>query len=52
MSNTVHGDQFGTLISSRYTVRCRRRPIYNRNVRPNPQFNQINDIASIRPRHL
>jgi hypothetical protein len=47
MSNTVHGDQFrNTNLFPATQFDVNGRPIYNRNVRPNPQFNQINAIQS------
>ena len=47
MSNTVHGDQFRNInLFPATQFDADGRPIYNRNIRPNPQFNQINDIAS------
>ncbi|HYL39495.1 MAG TPA: TonB-dependent receptor [Bryobacteraceae bacterium] len=47
MSNTVHGDQFrNTNLFPATKFDANGRPIYNRNIRPNPQFNQINAIQS------
>lgn len=47
MSNTVHGDQFRNInLFPATQFDADGRPIYNRSIRPNPQFNQINDIAS------
>jgi carboxypeptidase family protein len=47
MSNTVHGDQFrNTNLFPATQFDANGRPIYNRNVRPNSQFNQINVIQS------
>lgn len=47
MSNTVHGDQFRNInLFPATQFDADGRPIYNRTVRPYPQFNQINDIQS------
>ncbi len=47
MSNTVHGDQFRNInLFPATQFDANGRPIYNRTVRPYPQFNQINAIAS------
>ena len=47
MSNTVHGDQFrNTNLFPATQFDADGRPIYNRSVRPLPQFNQINAIQS------
>src|SRR5258706_11421430 len=47
MSIPVHGNQFrNTNLFPATQFDADGRPIYNRNIRPNPRFNQINDIAS------
>jgi hypothetical protein len=47
MSNTVHGDQFRNInLFPATQFDSDGRPIYNTKVRPFPQFNQINDIAT------
>ena len=47
MSNTVHGDQFRNInLFPATRFDSDGRPIYNRNVRPDPRFNQLNDIQS------